>query len=154
MTMSNDPHASSRLADARIIEAERHDDPKGKLAVFEKAENGMSPFEVKRVFYLYDVPADSERGGHSHFNGQELIIAIAGSFDVELDDGVERKRWRLDRPYRALYIPTGLWRTIDNFSGGAVCLVLTSTNYSEDDYVRSYERFVELTAPKRIKNNR
>lgn len=147
--MNTDPHITSRLAQARLIEAERHDDPKGKLAVFEKALHGVSPFELKRVFYLYDVPADSERGGHSHFNGQELIIAIAGSFDVELDDGVERRRWRLDRPYKALYIPTGVWRTIDNFSGGAVCLVLTSTNYSEEDYVRDYTRFLELTASKR-----
>ena len=98
---------------------------------------------------MYDVPADSERGGHSHFEGQELMIAVSGSFVAEIDDGVERRRICLDRPYKALYVPTGLWRTLDSFSGGAVCMVLTSTNFSEADYVRDYQRFLELTACKR-----
>lgn len=149
MTLKSDPHATSRLGDVRIIELDRHQHPNGKLTVVENTAESPVPFDVRRVFYLYDVPADSERGGHSHFDGQEFIVAVAGAFEVELDDGVERRRWRLDRPFRGLYVPTGLWRVIDNFSGGAVCLVLTSVEYSEDDYVRDYDRFMHLTAPKR-----
>ncbi len=113
------------------------------------AENGSDiiPFNIRRVFYLYDVPADAERGGHSHFQAEELIVALSGCFDVVLDDGKRPPvRFTLNRPYQALYIPTGLWRTLDNFSGGSVCMVLTSERYSEADYVRDYERFKTLTA--------
>lgn len=133
MTQSVEPH---------IIDIPKISDPRGNLS-FIQHPDGCCPFPIKRVFYLYDVPADSERGGHAHYQGQELIIALAGSFDVVLSDGVESRRWHLDRPYKALYIPTGIWRTIDNFSGGAVCMVLTSTVYSEDDYMRDYETFLD-----------
>ncbi len=148
-----DPHATSLLADVRIIDLDRHPHPNGKLSVVENVADSPVPFDVKRVFYLYDVPADSERGGHSHFEAEELIIAVAGAFEVELDDGTARRRWRLDRPFRGLYVPKGMWRVIDNFSGGAVCLVLTSVNYSETDYVRDYDRFLQLTAPKRSEHD-
>ncbi len=144
----NDPHATSLCDDCRIIELQRHRHANGSLSVVENVDPAV-PFAVRRVFYLYDVPADTERGGHSHYQAQELIIALSGSFDVVIDDGRDRRRFTLNRPYRALYIPTGLWRTLDNFSGGAVCLVLTSERYSEADYVRSYDEFKLLTAPKR-----
>lgn len=142
-----DNHAISRLDHVRIIELPRHAHPNGSLTPVENTD--AYPFEVRRVFYLYDVPADSERGGHSHHEARELIIAAAGAFDVELHDGVSRRRWTLDRPYMALYIPAGIWRVIDRFSSGSVCLVLTSEVYDESDYVRDYEEFLKLTSSKR-----
>lgn len=113
-----------------------------------EVKNGtpQAPFDVKRIFYLYDVPADSERGGHSHYKAQELMVALGGSFDVTLNDGKsDPVTFTLNRPYKALYIPAGLWRTIDNFSAGAVCLVLTSEIFSEADYVRDFNEFLKLT---------
>jgi mannose-6-phosphate isomerase-like protein (cupin superfamily) len=141
-----DPHAISSIAGSRIIELNRHTHLNGSLTAVENSP--LFPFKVKRVFYLYDVPADSERGGHSHYEAEELIVALSGSFDVVLDDGHEKIRYNLNRPYRALYIPTGLWRTLDNFSSGSVCLVLTSEKYSEADYVRDYDVFKKLTKEK------
>lgn len=141
-------HGINTVGDARIIDLPRHRHPNGSLTVAENGAEGM-PFAVRRVFYLFDVPADAERGGHSHHRAQELIVALSGSFDVVLDDGRSTRRFTLNRPYRALYVPTGLWRVLDNFSGGAVCLVLTSETFSEDDYVRSYDTFLELTSPLR-----
>lgn len=131
----------NKHAEPHIIEIPKISDPRGNLSFIQYP--GVCPFPIKRTFYLYDVPADSERGGHAHYESRELILALAGSFDVVLSDGVTAKRWHLDRPYRALYVPTGLWRTIDNFSGGAVCMVLTSTVYSESDYIRNYDQFLE-----------
>ncbi len=145
-TVNNDPHPASDVANVKILTLPRHRHANGSLTV---AENGAAdmPFDIRRVFYLYDVPADAERGGHSHFKAQELIVAISGSFDVVLNDGKHpAQRFTLNRPYQALYVPTGLWRTLDNFSGGSVCMVLTSERYSEADYVRDYNRFKTLTA--------
>lgn len=138
-----DPHPTSSLDQCGIVRLNRHMHPNGSLTVVDNADTAM-PFDVRRVFYLYDVPADSERGGHSHYEAQELIVAVAGSFDVVLDDGQRQQRYTLNRPYQALYIPTGIWRTLDNFSSCSVCLVLTSRKYSEADYVREYSRFIEL----------
>ncbi len=140
-------HKISSVEQCRIIELARHRHANGSLSVVENADEAM-PFAVRRAFYLYDVPADAERGGHSHHEAQEMIMALSGSFDVVLHDGHAERRFSLNRPYRALYIPAGLWRTLDNFSGGAVCLVLTSERYSEADYVRSYDEFKQLTANK------
>ncbi len=142
-----DPHATSTVNDSRIINIPRNRHANGSLSAIDNADS-IAPFAVRRVFYLYDVPADATRGGHSHYQAQELIIALSGSFDVVLDDGKEQRRYTLNRPYQGLYVPTGLWRTLDNFSGGAVCLVLTSERYSEADYVRNYEQFKQLTAGK------
>lgn len=144
-----DTHSTSSLSDVRFIELPRHheDVGSGSLTVIENSENAL--FKIKRVYYLYDIPTDSERGGHSHIEANSLLIAVAGAFDVELDDGVTRRRWTLDRPYKALFVPAGLWRVIDRFSSGSVCLVLTSTEYSAEDYVRDYNEFLELTASKR-----
>lgn len=145
---ATDSHATSSVDECRLIELPRERHANGSLTVAENGEARM-PFAVRRVFYLYDVPADAERGGHSHHCARELMVALSGSFDVTLDDGCRRRTFSLNRPYRALYVPAGLWRTIDNFSGGAVCLVLTSERYDPDDYVRQYDRFMELTSPKR-----
>lgn len=129
------------LDDCRIVELSRHCHPNGSLTAVDNIDN---IFPVRRVFYLYDVPGDSERGGHSHFKAHEFIIAASGSFDVTLTDGVDERKFSLNRPYKALYIPNGIWRSLDNFSSGSVSLVLTSELYSEDDYCRSMTRYKEL----------
>lgn len=129
------------LDDCRIVDLSRHCHPNGSLTVVDNCDN---LFPVKRVFYLYDVPGDSERGGHSHFKAHEFIMAASGSFDVTLTDGVDERKFSLNRPYKALYIPNGIWRSLDNFSSGSVSLVLTSELYSEDDYCRSMSRYREL----------
>lgn len=141
-----DPHATSSIDTCRIMELPRHRHANGSLTVVENGAAGV-PFDVRRVFYIYDVPADTERGGHSHHRAEELIVALTGSFDVVLDDGKQPpRRFTLSRPYRALYIPAGIWRTLDNFSGAAVCMVLTSERYSEADYVRDIDEFKRLTS--------
>lgn len=139
-------HSRSRISNCGIIDLPHVFDPNGDLTVVENTSH--FPFAVKRVFYLYDVPADSERGGHSHFKAQELIVAVSGSFEVTLNDGREKQTFRLDRPYKALYIEAGVWRTLQNFSSGSVCLVLTSEKYDESDYVRSFTDFMKLTSQK------
>lgn len=145
--METDSHRMSRISDCRIVELERHRHPNGSLSVVENGND--TPFAIKRVFYLYDVPGDSSRGGHSHHSAQELIVAVSGSFDVRLTDGHDTLTVQLNRPYRALYIPAGIWRSLDNFSSGSVCMVLTSELFSEEDYVRDFDRFHELTKIKR-----
>lgn len=142
-----DPHASSSVADCRIIELPRHIDPQGSLTVVDNANNAVD-FTTRRVFYLYDVPGDAERGGHSHFREQEIIVAASGSFDVTVSDGDETRRFTLNRPYRALYVPAGIWRSLDNYSSGASTLVLSNLLYEADDYVRDYQIFKQLTAGK------
>lgn len=139
-----DAHSISKLADVEIIDPDAWSLPVGSAV-----RVGEAKFDVQRVFYLYDVPADSERGGHSHHKARELIVAASGAFDVILDDGMERRPYHLDRPYKALYVPAGLWRELGNFTGGAVCLVLTTEVFDENDYVRDYQKFTELTAVKR-----
>ena len=134
------------LNDCRIVELSRHYHSNGSLTVVDNIDN---IFPTKRVFYLYDVPGDSERGGHSHFKAHEFIVAASGSFDVTLTDGVDERKFSLNRPYRALYIPNGIWRSLDNFSSGSVSLVLTSELYSEDDYCRSMTKFKEIYCPKK-----
>lgn len=139
-------HSLSVIGDCRVIDLPRHRHENGSLTVVQN--DNSTPFAVRRVFYLYDVPGDSERGGHSHHVARELIVAAGGCFDVVLDDGHERRTFTLRRPSQALYIPAGIWRSLNNFSSGAVCLVLTSEKYDEADYVRDYDRFLQLTAEK------
>lgn len=144
-----DPHPTSSVDDCRVIDLQRIVIPGVGSCSWVDNSDSLLPFAVRRVFYLYDVPADATRGGHSHFEAQELIVAMAGSFDVVLDDGKNQpRRFTLNRPYLGLYIPTGIWRTLENFSGGAVSTVLTSHPYSEPDYVREYQRFKSLTNPR------
>ena len=102
------------------------------------------PFSVKRIYYLYDIPSGSERGGHAHKDLHQLIVAISGSFDITLDDGVTKKTVRLDRPNFGLLVVPGIWRELKEFSSGAICLVLASNKYDEDDYIRSYTEFKGL----------
>ena len=102
------------------------------------------PFDIKRVYYLYDVPGGAERGGHAHKELQQLIVAMSGSFDVVLDDGTSKKRVHLNRSYQGLYLPRMIWRELDNFSSGSVCMVLASQKYNENDYIRNYADFEEL----------
>ena len=129
------------LEDIKLIDIPKISDPdgRGNLSVIEKA---IIPFEIKRVYYLYDVPSDSSRGGHAHIKLQQFLIALSGSFDVVLDDGREKQTITLNRPNKGLYIPNGIWRELDNFSAGAVCLSLVSDVYKEEDYIREYNQFL------------
>lgn len=141
-----DPHATSSLADCRIVSLPRVRHPNGSLTFVENRGDALLP--VSRVFYLYDVPVDSSRGGHSHFRSREFIVAASGCFDVTLSDGKDKRTFTLRHPSQALYVPTGIWRSLDNFSSGSVSLVLTTHPYSEQDYVRSWEEFLRRTAGK------
>ena len=127
----------TRLQDVRIIDIPKIVDPKGrgKLSVVEK---DIIPFSIKRVYYLYDVPSDSYRGGHAHKNLIQFMIPLSGSFEVLLDDGINKKKIMLNKPNKGLLIPQGIWREMDNFSSGAICMVLASENYEESDYYRDY----------------
>ena len=127
------------IHDCRIIELPKISDPRGNLTFIEGLN--QVPFPIERVYYLYDVPGGAERGGHAHKQLKQLIIAISGSFDVVLDDGTERKKVQLNRSYNGLLITSMVWREIENFSSGAVCLVLASRPYEEDDYYRDYRDF-------------
>jgi hypothetical protein len=105
--------------------------------------NGVQvPFDVKRVYYLYDVPGGFSRGGHGHLELQQLIVALSGSFDITVDDGKVKRTFHLSRPNMGLYMPSGLWRELDNFSSGSICFVLASIEYDEKDYFRDYDKFV------------
>jgi dTDP-4-dehydrorhamnose 3,5-epimerase-like enzyme len=126
---------------ARILSLPVVNDRRGNLTFVEGGEH--VPFSIERVFYLYDVPGGESRAGHAHLWLQQVIIAVAGSFDVTLDNGRERETVTLNRSYLGLYIPPYVWREIDNFSSGAVCMVLASLHYSERDYYRDYEVFLE-----------
>jgi hypothetical protein len=128
------------IKDCKIIELPKIHDPRGNLTFIEGGEH--IPFDIQRVYYLYDVPGGSERGGHAHTNLQQLIIAMSGSFDVVLDDGFEKKRFHLNRSYYGLYVNTMVWRELDNFSSGSVSMVLASNKYTEDDYIRDYQEFL------------
>ncbi|MBO5541170.1 MAG: WxcM-like domain-containing protein [Muribaculaceae bacterium] len=145
--MTQDPHANSRVEACHIIELDKHHHANGNLTVVE--DNSPIPFKIRRTYYLYDIPGGESRGGHSHHNLYQLIVAISGSFDVVLDDGVHQRRFTLNRPYQGLLIVPGIWRVLDNFSSGSVCLCLASEHYDEKDYVRDYETFLTLTANKR-----
>jgi len=126
---------------ARIIELPKIHDPRGNLTFIEGGHH--IPFEIKRVYYLYDVPGGESRAGHAHKTLEQLMIAMSGSFDVTLDDGKDRRKYHLNRSYIGLFIPNMLWREIDNFSSGAVCMVLASDFYDESDYHREYEQFLK-----------
>jgi dTDP-4-dehydrorhamnose 3,5-epimerase-like enzyme len=127
------------LSDCRLIELPKILDARGNLTYIE-AERHI-PFQIKRIYYLYDVPGGETRAGHGHRELHQFIIAASGSFDVLLDDGDRKYRYQLNRSYYGLYVPPMIWREIDNFSSGSVCLVLASEYYSESDYYRDYEAF-------------
>ncbi|MTV39972.1 sugar 3,4-ketoisomerase [Duganella radicis] len=124
----------------RLIDLPKHHDPRGNLSVI---EGGIHvPFDIARVYYLYDVPGGSSRAGHGHIELQQLFIAMSGSFDVIVDDGYQRKKFQLNRSYYGLYVPGMMWREVENFSSGGVCLVLASTKYDPHDYYHDYDEFV------------
>ena len=127
--------------DCSIIELDKHhSDRKGNLTVVQNDET--LPFNVKRVYYIYDVPGGESRGAHAHKDLSQLIIAASGSFSVTLDDGNIKRSFFLNRPYLGLYVKPGMWRVLDDFSSGAVCLVLASEVYKKDDYIHNYDEFI------------
>jgi hypothetical protein len=125
----------------RIIEFPRIPDPRGNLTFVEGSRH--IPFEIRRVFYLYDVPGGASRAGHAHKRLQQVIVAMSGSFDVVLDDGSNQRTCHLNRSYYGLYVPPLVWRELTNFSSGSVCVVFASEAYSEEDYYREHGEFVE-----------
>lgn len=131
---------ANSVYDCTIIELDKHHHEKGNITVVEN--NKTIPFDIKRTYYLYDVPGGEARGGHAHQKLSQLIIAASGSFTVTLDDGNVKRTFVLNRPYQGLYIVPGIWRVLDDFSSGSVCLVLASHPYEENDYIRDYEDFL------------
>ena len=123
-----------------MIQLPKIEDARGNLSFIEGGQH--IPFDIKRVYYLYDVPGGSDRGSHAHKNLHQFIVAMSGSFDVVLDDGQDKKRFHLNRSYYGLYVCPMMWRYLDNFSSGAVCMVLASSHYNESDYIRDYGQFV------------
>jgi WxcM-like, C-terminal. len=132
--------------DSRLVELPIIHDQRGNLTFIENSRH--IPFNIKRVYYLYDVPGGAARAAHGHKALHQLMIAMSGSFDVSLDDGVEKKKYHLNRSYFGLYIPPMIWRDLDNFSSGAVCMVLASDYFDETDYYRNYDDFVKAVGVK------
>lgn len=131
-----------QLDKCKLVDLPKISDPRGNLTFIENKRH--IPFEVKRVYYLYDVPGGESRAGHGHRELEQLIIAVSGSFSVTVDDGYSRKEFYLNRSYFGLYLPKMVWREIDNFSSSSVCLVLASEFYDERDYFRDYEEFCKV----------
>ena len=129
------------LKNCHIINLPKIADPRGNLTFIEGGRH--VPFEIRRVYYLYDTPGGAERGGHAHKDLHQLIIAMSGSFDVVLDDGTRKKRFHLNRSYYGLYVCPMIWRELDNFSSGSVCMALASNLYDESDYYRIYQKFIK-----------
>jgi dTDP-4-dehydrorhamnose 3,5-epimerase-like enzyme len=129
----------------QILSIPKIEDPRGNLSVI---ENDIVPFGIKRVYYLYDVPSGSERGGHAHKELKEFLVALSGSFDVVLKDGEEEEIVTLNKPYEGLLINPGIWRELQNFSSGSVCLVVASEVYIEEDYIRDFDEFLEYANDK------
>ena len=127
----------------KLIDLPKIADPRGNLTVVEQLN--QVPFEIARVYWTYDIPGGGRRGGHAHRTCEELVIAVSGSFDVELFDGKERHVYHLNHPYQGLYIGTGVWRTLEDFSSGAVCLVVASELFDEDEYIYDYDEFLKFT---------
>lgn len=129
------------LQQIELLDIPKIEDPRGNLSVVEK---NTLPYPIKRVYYLYDVPSNSARGGHAHLEQSECLIALSGSFSVVLDDGFEKRSFLLNKPNKALLIPTGIWRELEDFSSGAICLVLSSGEFLESDYIRAYDDFLRF----------
>ena len=133
------------LADCKIVNLPKINEPRGNLTFVEGGRH--VPFDIRRVYYLYDVPGGADRGGHAHKALRQLIISMSGSFDVVLDDGRQKQRYHLNRSYYGLYVCPMIWRELDNFSSGSVCLVLASNLYDEADYYRQYQDFLNALPP-------
>jgi dTDP-4-dehydrorhamnose 3,5-epimerase-like enzyme len=135
------PKINTNINECQIINIPKINDHRGNLAV---VENGLLPFDMQRVYYLFDIPAGAYRGGHAHKEQQEFLIAVSGSFQVIVDDGKTKNNIILNRPDRGLLIPTGIWRELQDFSQGSVCLVINSDAFDEEDYIRDYQKFLEF----------
>jgi hypothetical protein len=133
------------LEKCRVVELPKITDPRGNLTFIEGGRH--VPFDIRRVYYLYDVPGGAERGGHAHKALHQLIVAMSGSFDVVLDDGCGKKLFHLNRSYYGLYVCPMIWRELNNFSSGSVCMVLASNFFDEDDYYRDYNQFLRDLQP-------
>lgn len=127
------------IKDCKLIELPRVHNPAGNITIIQNGSPRL--FDIKRVYYMYDIPGGSERGGHAHTMSYQIIVAASGSFEVILDDCKSRNVFHLNRPYFGLFIVPGIWRELKNFSSGAICLVLTSHKYNEKDYIRNYDEF-------------
>lgn len=127
---------------SKIINLPKNGDRRGNLSVIE--ENNHIPFKIERVFWIYDVPGGESRGGHAYRETEEFIVALSGSFDVVIDDGTEKRTFQLNRSYYGLYVPKMMWREMANFSTNALALVLSSTKYDSDDYIRDYGQFKQM----------
>ena len=125
----------------KIIQLPKISDSRGNLSVIEELKD--LPFKIERTYWIYDVPGGESRGGHAYKENQEFIVALSGSFDVVLDDGSEKKMFSLNRSYIGLYVPKGMWREMENFSTNSLALVLSSTKYDKDDYIRDYQEFLK-----------
>lgn len=127
------------MHNATILQLPKIEDPRGNLSIIEQFKN--VPFEIRRVHWIYDVPGGKDRGGHAYRQTEEFIVALSGSFDVEIDNGEGREVFLLNRSYYGLYVPSGLWRTMTNFSTNSLALVLSSTDFSDDDYIMDFEEY-------------
>ena len=130
------------MKDPQIVQLPKFLDARGNLSFVEQGNH--IPFTIKRTYWLYDVPGGESRGGHAYKENQEFIVALSGSFDVILDDGHEKKKYTLNRSYYGLYVPEGFWREMDNFSTNSLAMILSSTDYDANDYVRDYDEFLKL----------
>ncbi len=130
------------VEDVRIIELLKFLDARGNLSFVE--QNNHIPFEIKRTYWIYDVPGGEDRGGHAFKKNEEVVIALSGAFDVIVDDGVAKKKFSLNRSYYGLYVPAGLWRTMENFSTNSFALEFGSIHYEPSDYIRDYDEFLQL----------
>lgn len=135
----------SSINDCKVVTLPKINDPRGNLTFIEGESH--IPFEIKRVFYLYDIPTEEARGAHAHYNLDQFLICLSGSFDVTVDDGEFQASIHLNRPWKGLYIPPMIWAAEINFDPGSICLVLTSDFYNEDDYIRDYSKFLSLSKP-------
>lgn len=133
------------INDIKLIDIPKIEDYRGNISV---VENNVLPYQINRVYYLYDVPSNATRGGHAHRALKQCLIALSGSFDVILNDGKSKKKITLNKPNKGLLIPNGIWRELENFSSGSVCLVLASKVFDENDYIRSFDDFKDFKAKK------
>jgi len=133
---------NSSVFDCTVITFDKNHQVKGNLTTV--SNSNQIPFDVKRIYYLYDVPGGLSRGGHAHIDLQQLVVALSGSFDITLDDGNAKRIFQLSRPNFGLLIPSGLWRELNNFSSGSICMVLASGIYEESDYIRTYADFINF----------
>ncbi len=135
------------IRDCRIIDLPKVTEPRGNLTFIESGRH--IPFDIKRVYYLYDIPGGAMRAGHAHKALRQFLIAMSGSFDITVDDGMQKAKYHMNRSYYGLYIPPLIWREIDNFSSGSVCLALVSDFFDESDYYRDYDRFLQAVSGQR-----